>query len=239
MESYCKNCGAPLNPTSQFCEDCGAKVEKPKNNPYCHNCGCRLDDADMFCPECGEKVKESTCPNCGQILDVSQNFCEACGTNLQVPGVIKTNGFLEKYKIPLIIGATALIVVIIILAAISLVPIEEDVGTQTITVGSHSFEIPGDYVLDPSSIDVDYTGYNVVFSQGYVNSNNEQIYIGVMNIPYNVDSTAAASSQGGVQKDLMGVSGYYTEDSGLYGFAFADGAYVNVVGVSSPYILMK
>jgi len=58
-----------------------------------------------------------------------------------------------------------------------------------------------------------------------------------MTIPYGVDGDEVASSQGGVQRNLMGVNGYYIEeDVGVYTFAFVDGTYLNVVTVTSPYI---
>ena len=70
-------------------------------------------------------------------------------------------------------------------------------------------------------------------------SNGEEaIYITVMNIPPGVNGQDVASSQGGVQKNLLGTTGYYTEDSdGYYTFAFVSGAYLDIVTVSSPYVL--
>lgn len=50
----CKNCGAPLNETSAFCSECGAKVIK-------------VDVTKKFCTECGAQMKTESryCPNCG------------------------------------------------------------------------------------------------------------------------------------------------------------------------------
>lgn len=207
---------------------------------YCENCGAKIQKDAQFCPECGLQVKQklNTCPNCGKNIENSLNFCENCGTKINTLQIVtKKENIFEKYKNPIIILATVVIIAIIIAATLSFTAKPADVGTYTVTVGSNRFEIPGDYVVDPSTIDVDYTGYNVMFSQAYTNK-DEIIFIGVMNVPYGVDAQQVVSSQGGVQKNLMGVNGYYSQDgNGYYTFAFVDGAYINVVTVSSPYIL--
>lgn len=206
---------------------------------YCENCGHEMLDDAKFCPDCGAKVVENTavfCPNCGAEIEGDVNFCDECGSNLNSPNVIKKTNFLDKYKIPVIIIATIVVVAVIIVTAISLTPVEHEVGTQIITVGTNRFAIPGDFRITPSSIDVDFTGYNAVFSQGYSNG-EDAIYISVMNIPPMVDGDEVVASQGGVYKSLMGVNGYYVENETYYSFAFVDGAYLNVVSVSSPYLL--
>ena len=214
---------------------------------YCENCGAELKENSKFCQECGSEVssepleQEEFCPNCGESIANSENFCENCGTNLNTPQVVKNDtknnikNILKKYQIPLIITATVIVVAVIIYATLMITAPEPDVGTQVVSVGINDFIIPGDYRIDPSSIDVDYTGYNAVFSQGYYND-EEMIYISVMNIPPGADGESAAASQGGVYKSLMGVNGYYVEDEGYYTFAFVDGAYLNVVATSSPYV---
>lgn len=218
---------------------------------YCENCGAELRDGSKFCQECGIEVspelieEHKYCENCGANIEDSENFCENCGADLNAPQVVKKENVIEKlkksnilkkYRIPIIIIATVVIVAIIIYATLIITAPEPDVGTQVASVGLSDFIIPGDYRIDPSSIDVDYTGYNAVFSQGYSNG-EEFIYINVMNIPYRVDGESVAASQGGVYKTLMGVDGYYIEDDGYYTFAFVDGAYLNVVTASSPYVL--
>lgn len=235
MENYCKNCGAPIKDNTKFCQECGTKVENTSN--LCPKCGGKLEENSLFCPECGAKL-EKTCPGCGESIKNNENFCENCGTKLNTPKAVPKKGnFIRKNKIPIIIIATVIIVVVIIAAAISFTAKPADVGTQRVSVGINDFVIPGDYKIDPSTIDVDYTGYNAVFSQGYSNG-EEAIYISVMNIPPGVDGESVVSSQGGTHKSLMGVSGYYTEDgNGYYSFAFVDGTYLNVVTVSSPYVL--
>lgn len=213
---------------------------------YCKNCGAELREGGKFCQECGSEVpeiseKNNFCPNCGHDLKESENFCENCGTNLNAPQTVRkekkfnVSGIVEKYKIPIIIAATVIILAVIIYATLLITAPEPDVGTKMVTVGTSSFIIPGDYIPDPTATDIDYTGYNVIFSQGYDNG-EELIHIGVMNIPYGVDGESVAASQGGVYKTLMGVDGYYTENDGIYTFTFVDGAYLNVISVTSPYV---
>lgn len=208
----------------------------------CANCGADLKEGTQFCPECGTKVGTVTneklfCENCGAEITNSENFCETCGTNLNNPKHNNTKNFLKKNKNALIIVAGILIALFLVVMVLSLfsAPTVEDVGTKVVSVGINDFEIPGDYYIEPSTIDVDYTGYNVIFSQDYSNG-LDYISIGVMNIPFNVDGESVAASQGGVHKKLMGVDGYYTEDNGIYTFAFVDGAYLNVVSVTSVYV---
>ena len=233
MENYCKNCGCNLKPTDAFCPECG----KIANTNICPNCNAKITKDTAFCPQCGMNLKGKNCPGCGKPIKANERYCENCGTNLNAPEKISKNSFFENNKIPLIIIATLVIVVAIIVATVSLVP--EDVGTQVTSVGSNRFEIPGDYAVDPSTIDVDYTGYNAVFSQGYSNDHGDLIYIGVMNVPPGVDGDEVVAAEGGVQKNMMGVSGYYNEEGDIYTFAFADGAYLNVISASSPEILDK
>ncbi len=50
--AFCKNCGAPLEPGSLFCGECGTK-----NAPeFCTNCGAKLNPGSKFCTNCGAKV---------------------------------------------------------------------------------------------------------------------------------------------------------------------------------------
>ena len=217
MKEFCKNCGNQLHEGAKFCPDCGTKVE---NTPLQ-----LTNDVDY-------------CPNCGKTVDNDYEFCPDCGTNLISQEPTKHVSILEKYKIPIIIIALLAIIGIIIFGALSMTqtgPV--DVGTQTVSVGAHEFEIPGDCIIDPSTVDVDYNGYSAIFSQAYSNSYGELIDISVMTIPYNVDGEEVAASQGGVYKNMMGVNGYYIEDNGVYTFAFVDGTYLNVVSASSPYLL--
>ena len=50
--AFCKNCGAPLEPGSIFCGECGTK-----NTPeFCVNCGTKLNPGSKFCANCGTKA---------------------------------------------------------------------------------------------------------------------------------------------------------------------------------------
>lgn len=214
---------------------------------YCENCGKDIAPGTKFCLECGTEIEETTpevsndinhCPNCGEKVEHDEGFCENCGTNLRTFESTQHVGFFKKYKIPIIVIAIIAVLVLVLVSAIVFTPSKPtDVGTKRVSVGTEDFIIPGDYIVDPSTIDVKYTGYNAVFSQGYSNG-EEIIYITVMNIPPGVNGHDAASSKGGVQKNLLGTTGYYTEDGdGVYSFAFVSGAYLDVVTVSSPYVL--
>ena len=209
----------------------------------CENCGAEIKEGAQFCQECGSKFNISKtetvfCPNCGQNLKNSENFCEECGASLNSPEVPKTESFIEKYKIPIIIGLVLIILVILVVGAISLMGNDtvEDVGTQNVEVGSTDFIIPGDFLINPSTIDVDYKYSTATFAKGWSNE-LDSIYINTMLVPYNVDAQEVLASQGGVQKNMMGYEGYYTEDEGIYTFAFETGGYICVVSVSSPYLL--
>ncbi|MBO5207941.1 MAG: zinc-ribbon domain-containing protein [Lachnospiraceae bacterium] len=46
----------------------------------CKNCGAGLQDTDQFCASCGWKViKERRCPECGTVLRDGMKFCHECG----------------------------------------------------------------------------------------------------------------------------------------------------------------
>lgn len=54
MENYCKNCGAKLSTSDQFCRECGTKTEKIN---FCQDCGAELTDSSNFCENCGTKLQ--------------------------------------------------------------------------------------------------------------------------------------------------------------------------------------
>ena len=210
----------------------------------CEKCGAELKKGAKFCQNCGNKVTDSKnetafCPNCGANVENSENFCEECGSSLNPHDTLETKSFIEKYKIPIIIG-----LILIIIAAIAGCTMllmngdnqQEDVGTQTVEVGSTDFTIPGDYIINPSTVDVDYKYSTASFSKGWSNE-FDSIYITTMLVPYNVDAQDVLASEGGVQKNMMGYDGYYTEDEGMYTFAFETGGYICVVSTTGRYVL--
>lgn len=50
----CKYCGAPLDDDSQFCSNCGKKVESLGNT--CPQCGTEVEDNSAFCSKCGTRL---------------------------------------------------------------------------------------------------------------------------------------------------------------------------------------
>ncbi len=235
MENYCKNCGAKIESDADFCHDCGSKIES--DIIACKNCGQKINKDAKFCNNCGHPTKEpdNFCQNCGDAVEPGQDFCSQCGTSLNEE---PKESFIDKNKNALIIIGAILCVVIVLLGAISFVSntFPEEIGEQEVEVGSTNFIIPDNYLIDPSTIDVDYKYGSAVFAQGWSNDDGDIIYISTMTVPYNVDANEVIASQGGVQKTLMGYSGYYTEDDDIYNFAFESGGYICIVSVSDPQI---
>lgn len=218
MEEYCKNCGAPLKEDSNFCEDCGFKVETQK-------------------PKIDEDV--NFCPNCGKELEDSAYFCEHCGVNLANP-VEKSDykDFIEKYKLPIIVGG--ILIFLVIIGMIFLTSSHEssqiDLPAQTVIVGTEYFEIPGRFHTSPTSFDIDTDGGVISFSQSW-SDNTDSFNIAILSSGYNVDLDSVAASEGGIHKNLMGYDGYYNEiDVGDYSFTFVLDNKICVVEASSPYI---
>ena len=50
---FCENCGAKLNASAAFCEECGTPVANAGDN--CQNCGYKFERPGKFCPKCGMK----------------------------------------------------------------------------------------------------------------------------------------------------------------------------------------
>lgn len=217
---------------------------------YCENCGAELRNDSKFCQECGSEVsqkqleQEEFCPNCGESIAESENFCENCGLNLNTPQTVEKENLLDKYKIPIIIIVTAAIVVFTCVIALSMTAHNDsssynpDYGTQTVNVGNVQFEIPGDYRLEPTTIDYGYENYVSSYQQSYTNG-EEEITLAVLYSPgSNVDANSIVQQTGGgVPKTIMGHDGYYGEFEDGYAFYFGIGNKVCMVAVSSPYVL--
>ena len=58
---YCKNCGKMLDSKANFCEYCGEKVEREREEKrvYCTFCGKEILESDVICPYCMKKVKKN------------------------------------------------------------------------------------------------------------------------------------------------------------------------------------
>lgn len=50
---FCENCGAKLNASAAFCEECGTPVANAGDT--CQNCGYKFERPGKFCPKCGTK----------------------------------------------------------------------------------------------------------------------------------------------------------------------------------------
>ena len=56
----CSFCGAPLDDDSQFCTNCGKKVEP--QGKMCPQCGAEIEDDAAFCSKCGMRLDVQTEP---------------------------------------------------------------------------------------------------------------------------------------------------------------------------------
>ena len=56
----CKYCGAPLDNDSQFCTNCGKKIES--QGKTCPLCGAEIEDDAAFCSKCGKSLDAQTKP---------------------------------------------------------------------------------------------------------------------------------------------------------------------------------
>lgn len=93
----CQNCGAPLGDGQDFCPKCGTPKNAVMKN-VCGKCGAELQDGQEFCPKCGQKA--------GLAVDAGVN----AAINQFNYGVEKKKE--KDKKIPLIIGAAVLVVVL-------------------------------------------------------------------------------------------------------------------------------
>lgn len=66
----------------------------------CKECGAALMDTDQFCPKCGTKViKEKRCPDCGAVLREGTRFCHKCGRLVENGGRQKAAEEMEDIPI--------------------------------------------------------------------------------------------------------------------------------------------
>lgn len=56
------------------------EIRRGETGMVCKECGAKLMDTDQFCPKCGTRViKEMRCPDCGAVLREGTKFCHKCG----------------------------------------------------------------------------------------------------------------------------------------------------------------
>ena len=236
MEKYCKNCGSPLNPEDEFCHDCGERVDR--GTVTCANCHMTLSKDTKFCPNCGKPtgVASGFCPECGSDVEPNQDFCSECGTRIAAPKKPKRN--LPDRQTLTVIGITVAVIAVVLVGAIlAMGSFSQEAEPQEVEVGSTNFIIPGDFIIDPSTIDVDYQYSSALFAKGWSRDDGEMIYIATMTVPFNVNADDVLSSEGGLYQNMMGYDGYYTEEDGIYSFAFETGGYVCVVSVTDSSLL--
>ena len=150
-----------------------------------------------YCRQCGVELKEEAifCPNCGE------------------KAIAPNKNFFEKFKIPLIIGG---IIIITLIAFALLTP-----QTQIVEVDNVEFEIPADYVSEPSRTEVSYDGNVKSSAMGW--SNDESyIEIGITRTPGSgINGNEVAATVGGSPTKMLGHSGYYQKyDNEGYSFVF-------------------
>lgn len=165
---------------------------------------------------------EKYCRNCGEKLKQKDTFCPNCG----VKAITPQYGFLTRYKKSLII----LIIIDIIAGAVFLLMPH----TQIVEVDNVKFEIPADYVSQPSRTDISYDGNVKSSAMGWSNGKN-YIEIGVTRTPGNgINSQKVAEKVGGSPTTLLGHSGYYQKyDDESYSFVFGMKDKVCMVYVSN------
>jgi hypothetical protein len=85
----CPSCQKPSAPNSEFCSNCGTKIEKQleekRNFLACSKCGNSAMKTDKFCTSCGEPnkslgtSKKDFCAKCRKEQNETDKFCPSCG----------------------------------------------------------------------------------------------------------------------------------------------------------------
>lgn len=107
-ERCCANCGAPLEPDSEFCMECGIRVSPVESFCVkCAKCGAPLEPDSAYCTACGEPVgtvkdrdaffedssvaDSYTICSCGTPLEPDSDYCTNCGKPVTRHSSEKTN----------------------------------------------------------------------------------------------------------------------------------------------------
>lgn len=148
---------------------------------------------------------ESNCPKCGEKLKEDAQFCPNCGEK-----VSKTS--FNKYIILII----CVVVVMAILTSSFLLTNQ----TQVVKVDNVEFELPADYVNQPSRTDVNYDSGVKSSSMGWSNDKN-YVEIGVSRTPGKGINSNEVAKEFGSPTKMLGHDGYYQKyDEGGYSFVF-------------------
>ena len=85
---HCPNCRQEIEAGTEFCGNCGARIERHPVELTCRACGSPLLPGAEFCAECGTRLggeavqAQSFCPECGAAVLPGDTFCVACGARL-------------------------------------------------------------------------------------------------------------------------------------------------------------
>ena len=85
---HCQNCGQEIIEGSDFCGNCGARIERHPVGMTCANCGSMCLPGEEFCTECGARLggepepKQAFCTECGAPVEQGAVFCKECGAAL-------------------------------------------------------------------------------------------------------------------------------------------------------------
>ena len=141
-----------------------------------------------YCPKCGEKLKDDAV------------FCGNCGEKVSN----KDKARLNKY-------AFLIVVAVLIIFAVFLSTTLTSNQTQVVRVDNVEFELPADYVREPSRTEVS-VDENVKSSAMGWSNDKYYIEIGVTKTPGSgFNSEEVAASLGGTPTKMFGYSGYYLE----------------------------
>lgn len=165
---------------------------------------------------------EEYCQKCGAKLRENGQFCPNCGEKAPSP----KKKLSKNYIIILIV----IVAIVAVLASAFLMTNQ----TQTVDVDGVKFELPSDYVNDPSRTDVSYDGNVKSTAMGWRNDKN-YIEIGITRTPgAGINSEQVASQVGGSPTQMLGYSGYYQKyDDESYSFVFGMKDKVCMVYVSN------
>ncbi len=81
-KQHCAECGASLSKNQKFCDNCGAKVERPEP-PIIEGFNDAKPEEEAASAEASAVVVDRVCPNCGEPVADDQKFCEKCGEELE------------------------------------------------------------------------------------------------------------------------------------------------------------
>ena len=82
MDKYCSKCHSPNSANSDFCTNCGSRL-----NNFCPNCHNRLNESSSFCPYCGYRFsgnQQIFSGNTDNFYDYNASAAENIGRDFDV-----------------------------------------------------------------------------------------------------------------------------------------------------------